>query len=1009
MPTALLGQTIFQNIKWQDGLSAKQVRCLYKDQAGFLWIGTNNGLNRYDGAVVKQYKNGEKQKNLLVNAIQPLGAGDTLMLGLLNGVMLFDIKTGSFSKDGRFAALENQTVVTIKPDNLGRIWIGTANKVFVFEKGKLHTLSAVIPAAQTFGGGAYSLTGMVWDTTRNGFWIAGSKPYFIDIQKKAIYDKENNPFKWPIFDLTSVNAIAVDQNANVWYGCDKDVTLNFWDAKTGKVQRHYELDGKKISDGVNHLFIDQKDRLWISTWLFAAFIKERGKPIKKIEYDQNLSYCIGYGHFRDAISDKEGNVWLGTINGVSKSQSQYPLQAIYQLPNFKFFLETGFAHANSITVDKHLIMACKEDGIVAYHTDNRTYKRYIVTNGDLHKNRFVMCTKGKDAWWFAGNDGVYFLPDGGDKLVQFDKVKPNMPTRYANFIFADHKGNIWFQILDDAIYRFDPVTKKTSRYDGTDRTAGLFTFDNSTSTLQLKNKDILFSLPGSGLLRFDYQKERFSVLPEKELANVQVSKLVEDKKGEIWAAVSGKGLIKINRAGMPLDSIDSRNGLFYDYLSSIAIDSRGAVWGSSREGLMFFNPDTRAVTKVEIDLGKTLQDYYNDLTFANGKIYAVMLDHILVIDPFSFARTPVKKPPYITSVSVFGKEKLSLVEDNVLELAPNEDFITLQYASLSHRDIPSLQYSYQLEGIDKNWVNAGRSITTSYTNLLPGTYLFKVRSTNEFGRWMTNIRQLKIIVKPNLWQTWWFILACVIAGSTAGIFLYIAYRQSQQKELMLLRISKMLAESQLMALRAQMNPHFIFNCLNSIQECIVTEKYAEASKYLNKFSKLFRTVLHNSGKDLITVDQERQVLQLYLELELMRFEGSFSYEIIMDPLLEEDQIALPSMLLQPYVENALWHGLLHKDRDRKLVIEFKLIDEEIFLCRIEDNGIGREKSFELKANSARYKQHDSQGLRITKDRIDLLNKQGNHANLTITDLYDDHGNASGTRIEIELSTYLNNA
>jgi len=345
----------------------------------------------------------------------------------------------------------------------------------------------------------------------------------------------------------------------------------------------------------------------------------------------------------------------------------------------------------------------------------------------------------------------------------------------------------------------------------------------------------------------------------------------------------------------------------------------------------------------------------------------------------------------------------------MLELAPSEDFITLQYASLSHRDIPSLQYSYQLEGIDKDWVNAGRAITTSYTNLLPGTYLFKVRSTDEFGKWMTNIRQLKIVVKPNLWQTWWFMLACMIAGSAAGIFLYLAYRQSQQKELMLLRISKMLAESQLMALRAQMNPHFIFNCLNSIQECIVTEKYAEASKYLNKFSKLFRMVLHNSGKDLVTVEQERQVLQLYLELEVMRFDGSFSYEIIVDPMLEEDQIVLPSMLLQPFVENALWHGLLHKSSDRKLLIEFIYIDEDIFLCRIEDNGIGRKKSFELKANSAKYKQHDSQGLRITKDRIDLLNKQGNHAILTITDLCDDGGNASGTRIEIELSTYLTNA
>jgi len=320
-----------------------------------------------------------------------------------------------------------------------------------------------------------------------------------------------------------------------------------------------------------------------------------------------------------------------------------------------------------------------------------------------------------------------------------------------------------------------------------------------------------------------------------------------------------------------------------------------------------------------------------------------------------------------------------------------------------------------LEGVDERWVNAGRAITATYTNLLPGKYVFKVRSTDEFGRWMTQIQKLQVIVKPNWWQTWWFRLLCLILVGITLYFGYQAYRarkqqkaQSEQKELMLLKISKMLAESQLMALRAQMNPHFIFNCLNSIQECIVTGKYKQASTYLNKFSKLFRMVLQNSGKDLISVSQERQVLELYLELEMMRFEESFSYKIIMDPALEDDHVSLPSMLLQPYVENALWHGLLQKDGERKLLIEFRLVNEDVFLCRIMDNGIGRKRSFELKAESVKYKQHESQGLRITKDRIDLLNKQGNHAVLTITDLHDDHGAASGTLIEIELSTYLNN-
>ncbi len=235
-----------------------------------------------------------------------------------------------------------------------------------------------------------------------------------------------------------------------------------------------------------------------------------------------------------------------------------------------------------------------------------------------------------------------------------------------------------------------------------------------------------------------------------------------------------------------------------------------------------------------------------------------------------------------------------------------------------------------------------------------------------------------------------------------------AEAHAKENEIKLLEINTMLAESQLMALRAQMNPHFVFNCLNSIQECIVTKKYGEASNYLNKFSKLFRMVLNNSGRNLITIDEEKEVLELYLQLEEMRFENSFSYQIIIDEDLETEEILVPSMLLQPYVENALWHGLLHKQGERKLLIEFKKIDENIFRCTIDDNGIGRQQSFALKEKQSKAKRHESKGLKISRDRLDVLQKQGYHATLSIVDKLDEQGKAAGTAIIIELSTFLKN-
>jgi len=233
-----------------------------------------------------------------------------------------------------------------------------------------------------------------------------------------------------------------------------------------------------------------------------------------------------------------------------------------------------------------------------------------------------------------------------------------------------------------------------------------------------------------------------------------------------------------------------------------------------------------------------------------------------------------------------------------------------------------------------------------------------------------------------------------------------AEEAAKQSGMQLLEIKKLLAESQLMALRAQMNPHFVFNCLNSIQECIVTQKYGEASLYLNKFSKLFRSVLNNSGRVLITLQEEIEVLDLYLALEYMRFEKSFRFTIHIEEDMETDEILVPAMLLQPYVENALWHGLMHKTGDRQLYIGFKKLNDDVFECEIDDNGIGRKKALELKEQQSKTKRHVSKGMSISKDRIDILQKQGQHASLHIIDKYDDNGEATGTKVIIQLSTYL---
>ena len=205
------------------------------------------------------------------------------------------------------------------------------------------------------------------------------------------------------------------------------------------------------------------------------------------------------------------------------------------------------------------------------------------------------------------------------------------------------------------------------------------------------------------------------------------------------------------------------------------------------------------------------------------------------------------------------------------------------------------------------------------------------------------------------------------------------------------------------ALRAQMNPHFIFNALSSIQRFIVAKNALQAHEYLSKFGSLIRHILDNSKHTFISIQEEVETLKLYIELEALRFDNSFEYSITIDPAIDEYNTEIPTMIIQPFVENAIWHGLLHRSSKGKLIIDIQK-EKEALVCIIEDNGIGREASEEIKKNNV-HKIHASAGMEITEGRLKNLkdSTQSNYA-VHIHDLKDDSGKASGTRVRITFST-----
>jgi LytS/YehU family sensor histidine kinase len=269
-------------------------------------------------------------------------------------------------------------------------------------------------------------------------------------------------------------------------------------------------------------------------------------------------------------------------------------------------------------------------------------------------------------------------------------------------------------------------------------------------------------------------------------------------------------------------------------------------------------------------------------------------------------------------------------------------------------------------------------------------------------------KKLTLTIHPPFWQTWWFHTLSVLM--LAGL-LYsgLRYRIAQVRKEERLQsehtrqqaaFQKKVSELEMQALRAQMNPHFIFNCLNSINGYILENQPDEASDYLAKFARLIRLILQNSNAPTVSLENELEALDLYLKMEALRFEGKFTFEIQCDQSIEAKYLEIPPLLIQPYVENAIWHGLLHKKEEGHLSIHL-LQEEGLLLCSIEDDGIGRKRSIELKSKTATKKK--SMGMKITAQRLELLTQlHGKQAKVEVIDLVDAQGSACGTRVFLKI-------
>ena len=376
----------------------------------------------------------------------------------------------------------------------------------------------------------------------------------------------------------------------------------------------------------------------------------------------------------------------------------------------------------------------------------------------------------------------------------------------------------------------------------------------------------------------------------------------------------------------------------------------------------------------------------------NNKLYLGMDNGISIIDYKALSNQSNYTPVLLTSVLVNDTIKL-FPKTEMPHLNHDENYLNFQFVGL-HFDMNSkVLYRYMLEGLDNEFkYTKERSI--NYTNLHHGKYNFIVQAKIDDGEWGPIYPAYSFEIHPPYWHTWWFRLLVISLISATTLLLFRHYVSNLKKKN---KVLQKLNDLKQQALNAQMNPHFIFNSLNSIQNYILTNNNELANNYLVKYSRLMRIVFENSKKSDIPLAKEIEASKRYLELEAIRNEGKFSFDFIIDPEVNLDQDLIPSLLLQPFLENAIWHGLMKSTKHGLLTVRI-IAQEHDIKIEIEDNGIGRQASYELQSKS-KLNDHISSGLKITEDRIKLVNVL-DKAKFTyqVIDLVDENGKAIGTKI-----------
>jgi ligand-binding sensor domain-containing protein len=1011
MAIGQLNEKQFVRYTMQDGLSDNSVSGLVQDEHGFIWISTPNGLNRFDGGEFRKPANGNG------------GVDEVLKLSINNNQLLLTTRKGIQSLNTTTEQLTSYALPETEPGNIkineaynalvtpdGDVLMSSVTGLYSFSKN--HQLNFRYDRykagkrenrAWSYGQEIVSLTGNLFlhFSLNEGMFIYDSR-----LKKYSAINEYRHKFP----NLAATNTLLFKLPGAI--GTNKMVLHNrltndlfFYDAQTDRLQPcqvpaffkpaiGWQMNWCVIND-TTAIVTSQKTGVFICHFNTTTGVI---KPDPTCYFENFICTAI--------LKDKEGRLWIGTEKGLLKENlSEKPVNSFdirSLLPNHQkenYEITAFYRHQNELYVGTY-----GKDAIYILDAVSLSLKQKIsFTRLDPECNQiWNILSIAKDTLWFATQNGLVWLHTGNKNFGYVTlppAIQPLLFEKPISLAFQDSHNLIWLQgVWGTGIIQYNHTTKETR------------TFQSSTNENYLPIKSISFItedgdgnvwMGSIGLTRWNRQTNQFDTLMESYTGfnrnNAHITSLTRNQQRQIIFSNRHNGVLFFNPALKKYDQFTTAQGLPENIIRALLSLDNDHLWIASRNYLSAWHQQTQKLISYSLEDGIPQEGgvphlLYHD-TIARRVLIGYSSNYIAwVTDSILHSRTR-SVPFFIDAINTAGGTTM-LYPGQELTIPYHDNDIRIHVAAINFTDAQNNRFCYRLDS-NASWVTLEKQNIINFNNLSPGSYTLQIKVFSASSHWQEVVKKITIIVQPPFWKTAWFYVSMILL---AAFLIFIIVRLRIRHIRHTAGLNNLIAVTEMKALHAQMNPHFIFNSLNSIRELILLNENDKASHYLARFARLIRMNLDHSRHHFITLDQNIQYLHRYLEIEKLRFED-FTYTITVDKELDTTSIEIPPMLLQPLVENAIWHGLKPKKGNKKIDIRF-LKEQGQLICEIEDNGIGIDRSSAKKQPDT----HHSVGIENIKDRISLLNSKY-HINcmLQITDIGENGHAASGTLARLTLS------